>query len=144
MGKQKELDNYKRLINAGAFGLSEIEYLQEHKQEHHLSYSDIVSLLLELHNYAYDLAMEDGVINRQEALYLHNIGNQFINLKSHMNRYSMIKLKNQIKTITKKHEEFCDTERELNNTYTYDKGMDKKYKAKTPFARPNPFNTRRY
>lgn len=140
MSRQKELSNYKRLINTGAFGLSEIEYLHEHKRENNLSYSDIVSLLLELQNYAYDLAMEDGVINRQEALYLHNISKQFINLKSHMNRYTMIKLKNQIRTITRKHEEFCDTERQLNDSYTYDKSMDRKYKAKSPFTRP----TRKY
>lgn len=148
MSKTKDIQNYKRLINEGAFGLSEIEYLQEHRVEQQLSYSDIVSLLLELHNYAYDLAMEDGVINRQEAQYLHNIGNQFINLKSHMNRYTMIKLKNQIRTITKKHEEFCDHEKQLNNSDTYDKALDKKYKVKSPFknpfARPSPYKNNYY
>lgn len=108
----QKLENDIKRIKNDELTLEEIIDL---KRQEELGYSPnhVIALLLELYNHSFDLAMEDGLINYQEAVYLNSINRQFVNLNKHMDRHTLNKVKLQIRHLHHRHTEFVYHQTEL-------------------------------
>lgn len=65
--KEDFLAGVKNRINNGSWGLEELNYLNDYHAKYHLNYEDIGDLLDNAFKYAYQLALEDGIMNQLES-----------------------------------------------------------------------------
>lgn len=100
---KKEYFNHLALerINSGKWGLQQVEYLHQNKNEYGLTAEDLNLYILHVYRYTYNLAMSDGHLDREEIVYLQNIKSLYNHYNPPQNIAAVIAIKQRIQAITK-------------------------------------------